>query len=81
MTMTDRILVYITYNPGRTAWDIAKAVSDEPKYYSGAISSLLRRMAGNRRLWRRKNAKGSWTYRILARQDGPGEANDGRVRG
>lgn len=39
MTLTNRILQYVEYHPGKTAWSIAKALDQK----SSSVSSILRR--------------------------------------
>jgi hypothetical protein len=64
MMLTDRLLHVVAAHPGRTAWGIAKTLSDDPFFLTGSSSSLLCKMARDGRLRRRKNRRGSWTYRL-----------------
>ena len=64
LTLTHRVLLFIERHPARTAWGIAKEISDDPKRATGTISSLLCRMARDGQLLRQKGMRGSWTYRM-----------------
>ncbi len=73
LTLTDRVLAFVTAHPGCTALAIAKNVGA----HRDTVSSILNLKSGGGVLYREQGLTGSWTY-YIADSAKPGRAGGPR---